>query len=305
MEPKKRQVGKKFSRSQIVYKDAIAQAEAMLEAFEAVYVSHFDLTLATEERKAAQFVRRLTAEKLWRRLPTLFERCEAEHLNFIIRPRFDKDPQIVQLDDLDRQKTEEIQGYSFLVIETSPNNYQAWLAVRDRDSDFAGRLKRGVGADKGASGAVRIAGSLNFKAKYAPDYPHVKVVYTSLDRPLANAEQLEKSGLVADPLPYREMLSRVTVTHPPNAWPDYQRCINGAPLSGTHDGPDISRADYTWAKIALEKFRWIANPEKVVEKLFSLSSKAKEKKPDAGREYCRLTVERALKDALEALERKN
>ena len=43
------------------------------------------------------------------------------------------------------------------------------------DKDFARRLRKGTGADPTASGATRVAGSLNFKDKYAPDFPRVAI----------------------------------------------------------------------------------------------------------------------------------
>jgi hypothetical protein len=278
----------------------LEQAENMLAAFESVEVERFDLTLANEARLAIEFVPGMTIKKLRRALTSLFDRCEREHLNFIIRPRFGKACRLVQLDDLDIEAAKKICGYSFLAIETSSGNYQVWLAVGDEDADFARRLKRGINSDMGASGAVKIAGSVNFKSKYAPIYPRVKVAYTSIERPYANIENLEKSGMVAEPLPVKELLARVKVGRPPNAWPDYQRCVNGAPIA-SHGGRDISRADFTWSKIALEKFRWIHQPEKVVEKLFSLSSKAQERADTNGLEYCQMTVDNALRAVLESL----
>jgi hypothetical protein len=68
---------------------------------------------------------------------------------------------------------------SFLVLHTSPGNFQTWLAVSDADADFARRLRRGAGADLGASGASRMAGSLNCKDKYAPAFPRVETVHTN------------------------------------------------------------------------------------------------------------------------------
>ena len=153
----------------------------------------------------------------------------------------------------------------------------------------------------GASGAVKIAGSLNFKSKYAPNFPRVKVVFIDTDPPYANAESLESAGLVAAPIPIKGVLvANIKVDRPPNAWPDYQRCVAGAPLA-SHGGKDISRADFTWAKIALEKFRWVKQPEKVVEKLFTLSPKASDRADTDGMEYCRMTVESALRSVLEGL----
>jgi len=286
---------KKVSREWV-----LNEGETMLAAFEAVEVAKFDMTLATEARRSVEFVPGMTIKKLRRALPSLFDRNERDCLNFIIRPRFGREHRLVQLDDLGIVKAREVVPYGFLAIETSPGNFQVWLAIQDRDADFARRLKRGVGADAGASGAVKIAGSLNIKSKYAPNYPRVAVAHVDIDPPYANVEALEASGLVAKPVPIKELIANIRVDRPPNAWPDYQRCVDGAPMA-SHGGPDISRADFTWAKIALEKFRWVQQPERVVEKLFTLSSKAQDKADASGMEYCRMTVESALRAVLERL----
>ena len=85
----------------------------------------------------------------------------------------------------------------FLIIETSPGNHQAWLALPgEHDREFARRVRRGVGADFTASGATKIAGSLNFKDKYAPDFPRVTIREAQPGRMTSPAE-LERMGLVA------------------------------------------------------------------------------------------------------------
>ena len=58
-----------------------------------------------------------------------------------------------------------------MTLRTSPGNGQVWLAVSDgpKESDeeaaqeFQTRVRRGAAADQSATGATRIAGSLNFK----------------------------------------------------------------------------------------------------------------------------------------------
>ena len=100
--------------------------------------------------------------------------------NYIIRPRstFAK---LIQLDDLDSAKTDRIAPHTFMTLETSPGNFQAWLAMSDVPADknamrdLARRIRKGAGADPTASGATRISGSLNFKTKYAPEFPLVEL----------------------------------------------------------------------------------------------------------------------------------
>ena len=121
------------------------------------------------------------------------EAAERQH-NVIVRaaPR----PPLIQLDDLGEDAAERLRPVSFLILRTSPGNYQAWVAVADGDADFARRLRKGAGADLTASGATRVSGSLNFKDKYAPAFPRVETVHASPGRVVTRAE-LEALGVVA------------------------------------------------------------------------------------------------------------
>jgi hypothetical protein len=94
--------------------------------------------------------------------------------NFIIRPR-STTATLNQLDDLPAEAAAAIGRFAFMVLCTSPGNFQAWVAVKDAPADFARRLRKGSGADPSASGATRISGSLNFKTKYAPMFPMVEI----------------------------------------------------------------------------------------------------------------------------------
>ena len=119
---------------------------------------------------------------LARTLPAMLGTANAERLNFIVRP-FGADVTLMQLDDLDREKLARVAPAMFLSIETSPENFQAWLAMAgEEDKDFTRRVKRGTDADINASGAPRIAGSLNLKPAYAPNHPRVAIRQIQLGR---------------------------------------------------------------------------------------------------------------------------
>jgi hypothetical protein len=92
--------------------------------------------------------------------------AEARQQNVIVRPN-GADAVLVQLDDLKTAAAPaKVKPVAFLALHTSPGNHQAWIAVSDPgDADFARRLKKGAGADPTASGATRVAGSVNFKDK--------------------------------------------------------------------------------------------------------------------------------------------
>lgn len=93
-----------------------------------------------------------------------------------------------------------------MVFRTSPGkdgtgNYQAWVAVTDAPAgeagkDFARRLRQGAGADPTASGSTRIAGSHNFKTKYAPTFPLVEITHTNPGN-VTTIFALDFAGLVA------------------------------------------------------------------------------------------------------------
>ena len=162
---------------------------------------------------------------------------------------------------------------SFLIQRTSPRNYQAWIAVADGDADFARRLRNGAGADLTASGATRISGSLNFKEKYAPAFPRVETVHASPGRVVMRAE-LETLGIVAPPEKTEPAAIRFARRRPDaKGWPSYQRCVAGAPPARDGDRPDISRADFTFALLAID---WGWGVEETAARLLQESSKAQE-----------------------------
>ena len=113
---------------------------------------------------------------------------------------------LIQLDDLDEGEAERIGQHGFITVRSSPNNHQVWLAVSDgpkeRDKEaarqFRKRTRAGARADKSATGAVRLAGSLNIKYQYVPDFPVVTVCQVNTQNTITVAE-LETAGLVASP----------------------------------------------------------------------------------------------------------
>lgn len=91
----------------------------------------------------------------------------------------------VQLDDLDAAGLGRVGEAAFLTLGTSPGNHQAWVAVSgfttpEEAKDFSRRLRKGAWADHSASGATRVAGTVNYKRKYEPDFPTVRIGTTAL-----------------------------------------------------------------------------------------------------------------------------
>jgi hypothetical protein len=270
------------------------EAFRMLDVFASVGATHFDLTHLDIDGEKRGFRPQQTIGQLKNSLPKLFPGATQRQNNIIVRPHSDK-ALIVQLDDLDESGLKRVGEAAFLTLQTSPGNHQAWIAVSDMAApqdakDFSRRLRKGAGADATASGATRIAGTTNYKRKYGPDFPTVAILNTAPGR-VVSAAQLEALGLVAEPEPVKPATVtplRVSRRHE-NAvrarrWPDYQRCLEGAPESKSRPGKRReSLADFTWCMTALD---WGHSIEETANHLMQVSSKAREN----GERYASLTA---------------
>jgi hypothetical protein len=275
--------------------DRAGKARAMLAAFASVGVRAFDVTFTDIEGEKTGFQIDRPMDEMRRAIGKAIEAASVDRQNYIIRPRstFAK---LVQLDDLDSVKAERVAPYAFMTLETSPGNFQAWIALSDAPKDkeaardLARRIRKGAGADPTASGATRISGSLNFKTKYAPEFPLVELRQVNAGR-VTTPAALEHAGIVAaqeEPRPPRQVVNRVSPSGRASRkrWPDYKFCVDHAPLTHGDDRPDISRADFTWCRTAIE---WGWSREATAGRLMELSSKAKEN----GERYAILTTTRA------------
>ena len=220
---------------------------------------------------------------LTRAISAMVDTPITDRLNLIVRP-YGADVMFIQLDDLTADQLPRIAPAMFLMIETSPGSFQAWLALPgDHDKEFARRVRKGADADLSASGATRISGSRNFKDKYAPDFPRVDIREAGPGR-MTNADQLDQLGLVAAPEEFAPL-------PPPRSfgdrqWPSYAKALDGAPLNRDGDGPDRSRADFVWCMTAIT---WGFGVKETGERLMEESSKARE----YGRAYADLTATNA------------
>jgi hypothetical protein len=229
------------------------EAWAMLDVFVSVGADRFDVTWTNAAGDQERFRRNLSPAELMRTMPEILGDATRRQRNLIVRPR-GPGVSFIQLDDLKADKLPGLAPAVFLSIETSPGNFQAWLALPGiEDKDFARRLRKGTGADTTASGATRVAGSINFKDKYAPNFPRV-AIHTAQPGRLADADELDRLGLVAAPevvaQPLRIAPARVS-TGGNRRWPSYERCVDGAPLNSEETGPDISRADFVFCMTAI------------------------------------------------------
>jgi hypothetical protein len=264
-----------------------AEAQTMLDTFASVGASRFDVTRTTKAGDKEWFRRGVSTSELRRALPAMLTAATRAERNLIVRPH-GPDVTFLQLDDLGADQLAPLAAPVFLILETSPGNHQAWLALAGReDKEFARRVRRGTGADATASGATRIAGSRNFKDKYAPDYPVVAIRAAQPGR-LTNAAELAALGLVAPP----EEFAALPPTPPParvscnRSWPSYAQALDGAPPDSEGQGPDRSRADFVWCMTAIT---WGHTIEAVAERLIAESSKAR----SAGKGYAAKTARNA------------
>jgi hypothetical protein len=276
-------------------------ALAMLDAFASVGATAFDVSLTDIEEAPKRFEPKRSLDELRRTIAKRLETASRARLNVIIRPR-SATALLVQLDDLDDAKAERMETYAFMTVRTSPRNCQVWLAVSDGPKEtekeaarlFRTRVRRGAGADKTATGATRIAGSLNIKHKYAPAFPVVTLGQVNAGRVTTTAA-LDQAGLIAAPEPQPPAsVPRPSLPPQPGIarkWPDYQQALRGAPLKRDGSGPDRSLADFMFCKWAAER-GW--SIEATAEKLAEVSAKAQERirlKEDKG--YTLLTARNA------------
>jgi hypothetical protein len=267
------------------------EARRMIETFASAGATHFDMTWTNAAGEKQQFRRSMDLAELQRALPRMLDHAIAQQRNLIARPH-GAGVSFVQLDDLKADRLAAVAPAALLTLETSPGNFQAWVAVPGgEDKDLARRLRKGTGADATASGATRIAGSRNFKDKYAPDFPSV-TIYAAQPGRRVTANELDQLGLVAAPegvaQPLRQPPARVS-----RRWPSYARCLDGAPPSQSTKGNRQSIADFTWCLISAD---WGWSVDEIARQLLEESAKAR----DNGERYALQTATRAA----EAVERR-
>ena len=219
--------------------------QRMLDLFASVGATHFDVTWTTCAGDKELFRRNVPFTELERQLPAMLDHAPAKQRNIIVRPH-GAGVTFIQLDDL------EVRSVSL------PSPPQRFSRSKPRPAIIRPgspcpatrtRILRGGSARASApmrppSGATRVAGSLNFKDKYAPSFPRV-AIHAALPGRFASPAELERLGLVAAPEPVAQPLR----IHAPRisgnrSWPSYTRCLDGAPLNSEETGPDVSRGRF-------------------------------------------------------------
>jgi hypothetical protein len=262
----------------------VEQAWQMLDLFASLGAHTFDLTRTDMDGHKRGFGPAQSLGALRRWMPFLLNSATQWQHNLIVRPKASA-AALVQLDDLRGPMLERVKSAAFLILTTSAGNHQAWVAIRECGPDLARRLRQGSGADPSASGATRVAGSLNFKRQYAPDFPMVQILEANPQRTVTGGE-LEALGLVAAPDVPILCAGRGGPHKPARAWPSYERCLQNAPPRHYGDRPDVRRADFTFCLLAID---WGWSIAETCARLLEKSNKAHEN----GEGYAWLTAQRA------------
>ncbi|MGJ5813627.1 DNA-primase RepB domain-containing protein [Paludibaculum fermentans] len=284
----------------------------MLDTFTSVGAQSFVVT-KTDLLQGLKWGKTYSAQELREKLPAMVRTAATRRPfpipdddtvpsgeNLIIRP-MSQGVAFVQLDDLKEEQLERIRPAVFIIHATSPGSYQGWIAVsgvpegKEQFKELMRRVRKAVGGnDKSASHATRVAGTENFKPKYAPEFPTVTIVETHPGR-VMTPDQLESLGLLASPEPVKAVPLKFTqqadrTSDKTRQWPSYERSLSGAPTAPDGNGPDRSKADFWFSYLALQR-GWSA--EDTEAKLLEVSEKARERERLGDTGYVHVTVTNA------------
>jgi hypothetical protein len=205
-----------------------------------------------------------------------------------------------QIDDADEKTARLLKDVAFLIIETSPGNFQIWLALSDEVDlsdreekewwkEQRNRLIRRVGGNGGSYGALRWPGTFNNKPKRESEdgvRPLVQIVRANMGR-VTELVELEKLNLLAPAIenPKKVVDIRPRISSTPTQWPSWERELSRSDIKANGE-PDHSVADAKWCKRC---FEWGWSRAEVKAMLLNVSPRAKEKT----NHYVELTLDRA------------
>jgi hypothetical protein len=270
-----------------------------LEAFKSVGAESFFSMYKCEVtgKPISEFTR--SAERFENELHTYFIRSECEKVSFCVRPEVDH---MIQLDDLTEADVNLFKPFSFLSVETSPGNFQSWIALdvasAARRYEIRQQLLRKLaglgGVDKSASGSLRFPGFRNFKNKHKDaGFPRVKVTAVALGNRVSESTLAAADLLLPPPVlhpPVYEASSKFNhSSKSPTVFPSWEReCISLTPEGAV----DRSKADFRWCMIA---FDWGWSEQAIMAELRRVSPLAAK----APQRY----IERTVRNAIEKVNR--
>lgn len=270
-----------------------------VEAVAGVGAENFLVTMKDEQSGKPTTVDNVSLAELVRKLPDYMERNAGGRESFIVRP---EGAALIQVDDCTANERDLLAPVSFMVAETSENNFQAWLALTIETSDderkrirerlFTGALL-GTPANVGAGNAMRWIGSLNCKPERRRadgSFPRVRLISSSFGR-FTTETELESYGLLAPNAPPCDSFSlakrKIAVDKDVHRTPpSYERCLQGVKLK-ENGKPDRSDADLLFAVTC---FDWGFSFDETVALLKTVSAKAKARRDD----YAERTVKLAM-----------
>jgi hypothetical protein len=278
---------------------------AALEVFESAGAASFDVIHihdpSPRKNKKREYEPDLDGAAFRENLGTYLEvnrteQAGGEYWSMAVRPRSER---VVfwQVDDATRATCERLRAVSLLQIETSPDNYQCWLAIGDEiekdeldvQRERLLRVVKRTGGNGGSYGALRWPGSINHKPerKQADGaQPIVRIVHLEAGRVTTIAE-LEGLGLLAPPIKKAERSNfKVYANKVPTKWPSWDQELGYCRLKEDSGDPDRSEADFRWCRTA---FLWGWSEAEITAELRKVSPKA----CDETRHYIHRTVERA------------
>jgi len=104
------------------------EAKAMLDAFASVGATQFDVTWTNRAGEKEWFRRDMPYADLERALSAMLDAAPIKERNVIIRPH-GPGVSFIQLDDLAPAPLARLAPAVFLTLQTSPGNFQAWIAI--------------------------------------------------------------------------------------------------------------------------------------------------------------------------------
>src|SRR5689334_813641 len=111
-----------------------SEAILMLDSFQLVGADRFALTWTDINRTKTNYRADCSIDILRVHISNILIFSAQSRKNVIIRPKPSRHL-LVQLDDLAIWEIERIEDAAFLVFQTSPGNFQAWLAVADANAE--------------------------------------------------------------------------------------------------------------------------------------------------------------------------
>ncbi|MBD0369773.1 MAG: hypothetical protein ICV60_02890 [Pyrinomonadaceae bacterium] len=257
-----------------------------LDVVASIGASRFNVILINDAAKEKEVLTRTVAtlEQVKANFSAWLERSEREQKSLVVDMK-PNGQRIIQVDEANAEVMKLLAPVSFMTVETSDGNGQVWLALPEglSDSEIADAKERlfvvlkAKGANKGASGGLRWAGTCNFKPERKRadgTYPRVRLLDYKDGRTVTTYE-LDALGLLSEPQPkFRPKLA----SKRPRAKraPSYEytmKCVRRKPNGEV----DRSGVDVLYAVTCLN---WGFSESETVDLLKEKSGKAQNRKDD-------------------------